>query len=389
MSDLRRSAMLNSLPHMPTISPYAQDDNDNDEDEGNEEEEENDSLGALPSMGPPPRRPHPKPRSLPNPQYAPLSAEGYFAQAAEVAVPASGLAFRVYYTPPALAPGASQKEGTVLVCHHGAGHSSLSFALFAKEVKDRTKGECGVLALDARRHGKTKPLDDAKDDSDLAIDTLVSDAYNLLVTIFPDPANAPTFVLVGHSLGGSVLVRASSRLLDAKYRLTGVAVLDIVEGFTIDALPHMHTLLDSRPEGFETLEEAIEWHVANHTIRNPLSARISVPSLIIPSTSNTGLKYIWRTPLRSTAPYWESWFRGLSSSFLSVRSARLLVLAGTERLDKELMIGQMQGKFQLQVVPDTGHMIHEDNPTRLAEIIVEFWRRNEKVVIGVKKVGER
>lgn len=53
------------------------------------------------------------------------------------------------------------------------------------------------------------------------------------------------------------------------------------------------------------------------------------------------------------------WFRGLSSSFLAIRTARLLVLAGTERLDKELMIGQMQGKFQLAVVPETGHMIHE------------------------------
>ena len=52
------------------------------------------------------------------------------------------------------------------------------------------------------------------------------------------------------------------------------------------------------------------------------------------------------------------------------------------------MIGQMHGKFQMNVVPDTGHMIHEDNPTRLAEILVEFWRRNEKVVAGVKKVGE-
>ena len=57
--------------------------------------------------------------------------------------------------------------------------------------------------------------------------------------------------------------------------------------------------------------------------------------------------------------YIVGWFKGLSSSFLSVRAARLLVLAGTDRLDKELMIGQMQGKFQLVVVPDTGHMIHE------------------------------
>jgi hypothetical protein len=28
-------------------------------------------------------------------------------------------------------------------------------------------------------------------------------------------------------------------------------------------------------------------------------------------------------------------------------------------LDKELMIGHMQGKFQLVVVPGVGHMLHE------------------------------
>jgi protein phosphatase methylesterase 1 len=45
--------------------------------------------------------------------------------------------------------------------------------------------------------------------------------------------------------------------------------------------------------------------------------------------------------------------------FLACRAARLLILAGTDRLDKELMIGQMQGKFQMEVVPEVGHMLHE------------------------------
>lgn len=55
----------------------------------------------------------------------------------------------------------------------------------------------------------------------------------------------------------------------------------------------------------------------------------------------------------------KGWFQGLSNAFLSSRTARLLVLAGTDRLDKELMIGQMQGKFQMEVVPAVGHMLHE------------------------------
>ena len=56
---------------------------------------------------------------------------------------------------------------------------------------------------------------------------------------------------------------------------------------------------------------------------------------------------------------YPGWFTGLSSKFLSARTARLLVLAGAERLDKELMIGQMQGKFQLVVLAGVGHLLHE------------------------------
>lgn len=77
---------------------------------------------------------------------------------------------------------------------------------------------------------------------------LVDDLVELLRTLFPDVSAAPTLLvrlaalceprmsltvaeqLVGHSMGGAVVVRASSRLLDLKFRVTGVAVLDVVEG---------------------------------------------------------------------------------------------------------------------------------------------------------------
>jgi protein phosphatase methylesterase 1 len=34
------------------------------------------------------------------------------------------------------------------------------------------------------------------------------------------------------------------------------------------------------------------------------------------------------------------------------------------------------------------HDIFQDNPIRVAEIMIEFWRRNERVIVGVKKVGD-
>jgi len=53
------------------------------------------------------------------------------------------------------------------------------------------------------------------------------------------------------------------------------------------------------------------------------------------------------------------------------------------------MIGQMQGKYQLQVLPDSGHFIHEDQPSKTAQILVDFYRRNDRnALILPPKVGD-
>ncbi|KAF9070588.1 Alpha/Beta hydrolase protein [Rhodocollybia butyracea] len=371
MSDLARSAMSARLAKLPSDLPPLSPE---------EEEESKNSLGSLPGSGLGP----PAMCAKPNPAFAPISASSFFGQALQVVVPRRNLDCRVYYTP----PGDSQGGGTVMVLQHGAGYSGLSFACMAKEITEMTRGECGVLAVDARRHVST--LANPNEDTDLSIDVLVDDFVDVIQTVYPDTTVSPTLFLIGHSMGGSIVTRACPVLLDKKYKVGGVAVLDVVEGSAIEALPIMNSLLNARPDGFDSVEDAVEWHVSTKTIRNATSARISVPTIVTPSESSSSNvpPIVWRTALRSTAPYWESWFLGLSSRFLTVRTARLLVLAGTDRLDKELMIGQMQGKFQMVVVPGTGHMLHEDDPTKLAEIVVDFWKRNERLVVGIKKVGE-
>lgn len=88
--------------------------------------------------------------------------------------------------------------------------------------------------------------------------------------------------------------------------------------------------------------------IRSRTIRNPTSARISVPSLLREgqlsrSSATEDPSWTWRTDLAATEPFWEHWFVGLSKKFLGAKGGKLLLLAGTDRLDKELMIGQMQG----------------------------------------------
>ena len=128
--------------------------------------------------------------------------------------------------------------------------------------------------------------------------------------------------------------------------------------------------------------------IRSRTIRNSTSARISVPSLLHHDAVNASHRWTWRTDLAATQPYWEGWFAGLSRKFLNAKGGKLLLLAGTDRLDKELMIGQMQGKYQLQVFPEAGHFVHEDQAEKTAAIVVDFYRRNDRSALVLPpKVG--
>ena len=55
----------------------------------------------------------------------------------------------------------------------------------------------------------------------------------------------------------------------------------------------------------------------------------------------------------------------------------MLILAGIDRLDRDWTVGQMQGKFQMQVLPQAGHAVHEDVPDRMAEVLATFLVRNK------------
>lgn len=61
--------------------------------------------------------------------------------------------------------------------------------------------------------------------------------------------------------------------------------------------------------------------------------------------------WVWRTPLERSQPFWDGWYRGLSEKFLGLSAPKVLILAGTDRLDRPLTIGQMQGKFQMVLLP--------------------------------------
>jgi protein phosphatase methylesterase 1 len=234
-------------------------------------------------------------------------------------------------------------NGPLFVTHHGAGSSGLSFAVFTSEIRKHLPN-AGVLSIDARGHGLTT-ISPTPELLDLRLETLSSDLISIISQTKSKMnwSTMPSLLLIGHSLGGAVVtdVAKSGRLGNV---VLGYAVLDVVEGSAIDALQSMQTYLSTRPIGFPSLESGIEWHIRSRTIRNSTSARTSVPALLKhDSDMPVSRAWTWQTDLAATQPFWEGWFIGLSSKFLQARGGKLLLLAGTDRLDKELMIGQMQG----------------------------------------------
>jgi protein phosphatase methylesterase 1 len=181
---------------------------------------------------------------------------------------------------------------------------------------------------------------------DLSLNTLAADFISVLDQTKTRMGwkEMPSLILIGHSLGGAVVtdVAKGGKLGSS---VLGYAVLDVVEGSAIDALQSMQTYLSTRPVGFPSVESGIEWHIRSRTVRNSVSARTSVPSLLVNDDDTKGSRpWTWRTDLAATQPFWEGWFVGLSKKFLEARGGKLLLLAGTDRLDKELTIGQMQGE---------------------------------------------
>lgn len=290
---------------------------------------------------------------------------GYFEQ--ELHLENRIATYHVYVTSPR-----NVDKDPLFVCHHGAGSSGLSFALFAKYVRDQLPN-AGILSVDCRGHGSVA---EPPEQMELSLATLSQDLINMIDGTKDKLGwtKIPQMVFVGHSLGGAVVTSvAKSGSYGAS--LVGFVVIDVVEGSAIDALKSMQTILASRPQSFHSIEAAIDWHVKTRTIKNHDSANVSVPVLFV---SDENEQLMWRTDLQATKDYWEDWFRGMSKNFLAGKAAKLLILAGTDRLDKDLMIGQMQGKFQLQVFPEAGHFVQEDCPERTAEVVVEFYKRNDR-----------
>ncbi|CAK6953624.1 hypothetical protein INR49_015644 [Scomber scombrus] len=278
----------------------------------------------------------------------------------------------------------SGSHGPVLLLLHGGGHSALSWAVFTAVIYSRIN--CRVVAMDLRAHGDSK----VKNPEDLSADTMAKDIGKVVEALYGD--NPPPIMIIGHSMGGAIAVHTAAA--NHIPSLLGLCVIDVVEGTAMDALNSMQNFLRSRPKTFKSLENAIEWRCEESTSSPAVSNSIEgiieeeEEEEVEEESNKKRMKeddqeikkesiFTWRVELSKTEKYWDGWFRGLSALFLTCPVPKLLLLAGVDRLDKDLTIGQMQGKFQMQVLPQCGHAVHEDAPEKVADALATFMVRHK------------
>ena len=263
------------------------------------------------------------------------------------------------------------EQGPNIICLHGAGHSGLSFAPLALINKDYR-----IISFDFRGHG----YNTQSPYNDFSEKTLINDTMQVLNHIhekYPEE----NLILLGHSMGGSIATKTCCEILkeEEKYKelykkMQGLIVIDVVEGTAMDALPFMENIVHNRPDKFNSIQKGIEYMYKSGTIKNIESARISVPPLLKEEKNEkTGkIFYKFKTNLLDSKPFWNEWFIGLTKAFLSCNIPKMLMLAGIERMDKDLTIAQMQGKYKLSIMRNVGHIMHEDKPDEAMKFINEF-----------------
>ncbi|KAL3241577.1 phosphoprotein phosphatase methylesterase 1 [Nakaseomyces bracarensis] len=377
MSDNLRKNIL--LRHLDEAGPILQ--NLKYEKKGSDDEaEEFDDISELPSLKQKFNKVHLSNREEAKPE---VTWDKFFEYNEVIQIQSRNLKFNTYYSFP-------KETGTmsipIFVFHHGAGSSGLTFANLAKHLREQLNDKCGLFSFDARNHGETVFMnDDVKksysrdefaDDFCKLLDSFISDKLSYL------RQEKLSIILVGHSLGGSISTFSFEKLNTKwKRQVIGVAMFDIVEEAAISALEKVDHYLKVTPNLFSDYNEAVTWHMDHNLSRCKESAEVAIPALFRPLPSG---KVVRRTDLKTFSPYWGSWFGGLSKKFVSLPTSKLLIIAGNDNLDKDLIIGQMQGKYQLVVFQESGHFIQEDAPKKTAITLIDFWKRNDNKNVVIK-----
>ena len=265
-----------------------------------------------------------------------------------------------------------EPAGVPIVLVHGFLDQSYSWKFFVAELVKKVRQPLWIIAPDCRGHGDSGwvgaggyyHFPDYVYDLDCVITAL----------------GLTRFDLVGHSMGGTI------SFLYAGTFPQRVAKLVLIEGvgpvgmeFT-DAPPRMAAwIAELRERGRKHFREYSRVEAGANQLRqiNPRLAKEFAMDL-----ARTGMKqndkgkWIWKfDPLHRTAAP-QPFYTAQALEFFRRIACPVLIVDGeessqTRRTDKHQRYDAIQER-RLETIHHAGHMVHQDNPMQLAQVIASF-----------------
>ncbi len=262
--------------------------------------------------------------------------------------------------------------GEPLVLVHGYLDLAQSWRAFVTELTKKQRPTPWVIAPDCRGHGDSGWIGaggyyhfpDYVFDLDCVIRSF----------------GAPTFKLVGHSMGGTISLHYAGTFPERVTKLVLIEGIGPVGMIFSDAPIRMEKwLAEVRERGRHHFREYMSVEAGASQLRqtNPRLNERSALVLARAAMKQTDRgKWIWKfDPLhRTTAP--QPFYTAQALEFLRRIECPVLIVDGkesrqTRRTDKQERYDAI-AMHQRVTIDRAGHMVHQDNPVELADVVTTF-----------------
>lgn len=304
-----------------------------------------------------------------------------------------------------------RQDSPVLFLHHGLFGSSLSFSSIIPVLSHLGH----VVSFDMRNHGGSI-ISVTPPNLELLLSDFSSVVIDAIVHHFPLSRQA---YFVGHSLGGAIVTKFLNRVLTSRqqspplFKLEdlrdlfhldygsdlaslsshlpiaprGIILIDCIESLALNTLPHSISVrsIDSEsvPDNGDTNNDATLPEGSSNGSQAQQNVSIRLRNLGNVFSSGRPQQELFNPDHHYSEPNFprtvpeeliDEWFLGTSNAFISLEIPKLLIIPDISRIyeDVDLSLGRMDEAFKVAVVPNTGHFVHEDDPTLVSNAIMAF-----------------
>lgn len=270
------------------------------------------------------------------------------------------------------------RKGELLILIHGFLDHVRSWDPLVAAIKNLSLKPMRIVAMDCRGHGDSGWIGRG---GFYHFPDYVLDLNSLILNL-----GAPSAVLLGHSMGGTISFLYSGTF---PHRVEKLILVEGIgpRGLNFSAAPRrmekwiieFGALEQRRPIEYSTLEKGVQrLQRSNPRLKPDLALHLARHGM----KQTIRGKWVWKfDPLhRTTSP--QPFYTGQALEFLSLIECPVLLVGGKEsrqsiRKDRKERFNAISNRTDVEI-EGAGHMVHHDNAEGLAQVVVEFLKKEKQ-----------